>query len=389
MTKENRGKNYGPEIDEALAAYRKNIGKISHLGMEGELFGRRNESASKDNIRHFVNGIGDPNPLWRDEEYARKTKYGGIIAPPMFVNAIALAMGGAHLPGFIHFIAGGQWEWMKTIRLNDIITVTDMPIDILDKSRTDGKGPIQFLQTGQMTYRNQRDEVVAVCKRMTMSVEHSFISSKEGVVSSPESPFSRGTGYSHEELAAIKRIYEEEEIRGADTRYWEEVHEGDTIRPVVKGPLTSGDMLAFIAGVGWMDEAHGIAKEQLDKHGSAAYSDPETGISEWVFAAHYLNRMGRKMGMRGANNLGIQTCCWLGHMMTNWMGNDGFLKKLSVECRQIIYLGDTVFCKGKVSKKFREHGQSLVECEIWAENRLGQVVAPGQAIVILPSRTDI
>jgi acyl dehydratase len=36
-------------------------------------------------IRHFADGLGDTNPLWTDEEYAKRTKWGGIIAPPCFL----------------------------------------------------------------------------------------------------------------------------------------------------------------------------------------------------------------------------------------------------------------------------------------------------------------
>ena len=35
-----------------------------------------NREVTKDAVRHFVEGIGDPNPLWVDEEYARKTSWG-------------------------------------------------------------------------------------------------------------------------------------------------------------------------------------------------------------------------------------------------------------------------------------------------------------------------
>ena len=42
---------------------------------------RQNEVASKDSIRQFCNGIGDENPLFRDPEYATRTKWGHIIAP--------------------------------------------------------------------------------------------------------------------------------------------------------------------------------------------------------------------------------------------------------------------------------------------------------------------
>ncbi len=46
-------------------------------------------------IKRFARAIGDPNPLWQDEEYAVKTDYGGIIAPPNFI----LTLGFGHVLG--------------------------------------------------------------------------------------------------------------------------------------------------------------------------------------------------------------------------------------------------------------------------------------------------
>ena len=40
-------------------------------------------------IMMFARAIGDPNPIYCDEEQARKTEPGGIIAPPTFVQASA------------------------------------------------------------------------------------------------------------------------------------------------------------------------------------------------------------------------------------------------------------------------------------------------------------
>ena len=42
----------------------------------------------KRHIRQFAEAIGDINPLYVDEEFAAKTSYGGIIAPPTFPIAI-------------------------------------------------------------------------------------------------------------------------------------------------------------------------------------------------------------------------------------------------------------------------------------------------------------
>src|ERR1044072_3261526 len=40
-------------------------------------------------IMLFARRAGDPNPIYSDEEYAKGTEVGGIIAPPTFVQASA------------------------------------------------------------------------------------------------------------------------------------------------------------------------------------------------------------------------------------------------------------------------------------------------------------
>lgn len=35
----------------------------------------------------FARSIGDPNPMYADEEYARSSEVGHIVAPPTFVQA--------------------------------------------------------------------------------------------------------------------------------------------------------------------------------------------------------------------------------------------------------------------------------------------------------------
>ncbi|MBI2329662.1 MAG: hypothetical protein HYU85_08560 [Chloroflexi bacterium] len=48
--------------------------------------------------------------------------------------------------------------------------------------------------------------------------------------------------------------------------------------------------------------------------------------------------------------------------------------------------GETWWCKGKVTKKYVEGDEHLVDCEIGVENGKGEVTTPGTATVILPSR---
>jgi acyl dehydratase len=44
-----------------------------------------NREVTQDGIRILVNGEGDLNPLFRDPEYAKKTKYKCLIAPTNYL----------------------------------------------------------------------------------------------------------------------------------------------------------------------------------------------------------------------------------------------------------------------------------------------------------------
>ena len=41
-------------------------------------------------IRRFAEAIGDPNPLFNDEQAARRTRFGGMIAPPTFMRSLGI-----------------------------------------------------------------------------------------------------------------------------------------------------------------------------------------------------------------------------------------------------------------------------------------------------------
>ena len=66
--------------------------------------------------------------------------------------------------------------------------------------------------------------------------------------------------------------------------------------------------------------------------------------------------------------------------MTNWMGDDGFLKKLSAQYRKVSCFGDTTWCRGKVTKKYMKDGEHLVECEVWCENQKREINTLGHAM---------
>ena len=118
-------------------------------------------------IRRFVLAIDDPNPLWQDEEYARKSRYGGIIAPPTFVLTIGFdelqqVLESIPYGGLLH--GSTELECYQPVRPGDTITVTTKITNI--RERQDRKMGKMVFVTLDVTYKNQRQELVAKCQQM-------------------------------------------------------------------------------------------------------------------------------------------------------------------------------------------------------------------------------
>ena len=73
-------------------------------------------------------------------------------------------------------------------------------------------------------------------------------------------------------------------------------------------------------------------------------------------------------------------------MLTDWIGDEGKLRKVSCRYQSFLFPGEEVSCKGKVIKKYVQNDVHLVDCDIWAENPKGEKTTPGNATVLLPAK---
>ncbi|UCD09924.1 MAG: hypothetical protein JSU79_04580, partial [Dehalococcoidales bacterium] len=115
----------------------------------------------------------------------------------------------------------------------------------------------------------------------------------------------------------------------------------------------------------------------------------ETGEEDAPELVHYLDQFARAIGVERAYDYGNQRMSWLCNLFTNWMGDDGFLYKMSGDERAFNMMGDTTILEGKVVKKFVEGTICFVDIEAWAKNQIGEVTMPPNiSTVILPSRDN-
>jgi acyl dehydratase len=366
-----------PEVeeisDEAVAKAKAMIG----MRLRTEQYVR---DASLGALLNFVNGIGDANPLFRDQEYTAYTKYGSVIghpcAPYMRHWSGRTRWG---LPGVHGFFAGNDWEFFRVIRPGDAINCVERVLDVQEKeSRYSGRLVIQYVET---IYTNQRDELVA--RVVGWCTRHQRRASRDR---GKYADVPKRHQYTNEELEAIDQQVLNETARGSQVRYWEDTHVGEELTPIVRGPLSLQDVSAFLVGTG-RSSAHGVLLREALRHPNHYFRNPESGGGlEYTGIGHLRDSVAEAVGVPGAYDYGPQRVSWMGTLLTNWIGDDGFLKRLRVECRRFNVYGDTQWCKGKVVRKYIHRNTPLVDVEIWAENQRGEVTAPGFATAVLPSR---
>ena len=344
-----------------------------------------NEYATRMAILKFTEGIGDPNPLWTDEKYAEKSRFGGIVAPPSFVWACFahVIFGWRGLGGF-H--AGCDVEFMKPVFIGDKISA-ECVFKSFEGPKESSYADETVIDHFENQYWNQNGDLVA---RYHWWVVHFARQKarKKKKYANLELPHP----WTEEQLQQIEKETLAEEIRGSKPRYWEDVKLGDEFGPVIKGPLSVTDEIAYIIGGGVPIprlQAHGVALRSYKKHPAWMFRDPNTMGYEPIFAVHYNKSAANAMGLPQPYDVGMQRHCWGIHLITNWMGDDAWLKRSYVEYKKFVYLSDVVRLKGKVADKFiDDEGDYCVRVERFAMNQRDENVMPGYAIVALPSKVE-
>jgi len=98
------------------------------------------------------------------------------------------------------------------------------------------------------------------------------------------------------------------------------------------------------------------------------------------YPIHHDQDFARQAGHKDifVNTAFIRGC--LCRVVTDWMGDDGFVKSLGFQMRRPNFAGETISAHGRVKKKGPD---GRVDLELRLENA-GEVTVPGTATVILP-----
>ena len=110
------------------------------------------------------------------------------------------------------------------------------------------------------------------------------------------------------------------------------------------------------------------------------------GASGDYYPIHYDKDFAQSRGLPGVIVQGQLVGSFLGQLVTDWIGEQGILRKLTCSYKGMNYPGEAIIYKGRVNKRYVKDGECYVECSLWAENDKEEKTVTGMAVAIMPTR---
>ncbi|GMU62015.1 MAG: hypothetical protein AMXMBFR34_37780 [Myxococcaceae bacterium] len=120
------------------------------------------------------------------------------------------------------------------------------------------------------------------------------------------------------------------------------------------------------------DELPAMAKAPIDRVQLARYAGA-TGDFNPVFVDEVAARAQGMPSVLAPSSLGMG---FLGQLVTDW-ARGAQVKRLTVKFIRVLWPGDTLVCKGRVSDRHGQDGKYFIELDVWAENQKGELVVRG------------
>lgn len=351
------------------------------------------QTASEDSIRNWAYGCGDDNPLFTDPAYAKKTRWGGVIAPGMMVGQINKPMKGDPTPddvralkkslfkGIHVFVSGSEFNFYRPVRPGD--TIYSYGGDLTCEVKQSEFAGRSVIITSRRVKVNQRAEVVATYDILRVLTE------RKTAVKKAKNLSLEPASYTDEEWQAIEDIYANEQVRGGTKRFFEDVEKGDSLGQQAKGPLTVTDVICFhAAGYGFTPYAP-TANRRAHKNRqriAAFYVKNEHGIPDVAQRLHWDPVWAQAIGNPMAYDYGVMRENYLWQYLNDWAGDDGVIVHVHDEIRKFNFMGDVQKVTGEVLAKRTENGQNLVDVAVKFVNQRGEETVRSTATIALPSK---
>lgn len=330
-----------------------------------------------DNLSLWAQVYDPRNPLWRDRVYAADSRWGSIIAPPFYCEGILLSSWLSPIPegmGFPGFgMMGEDWEFHEPIRVGDEFHLWRKKPTMTDATESGTEKRVFVSRQHDLVLYNQYDRPVVSTR---CYLRHSFSEAPEQPPVCPPSPV-----YTQEQLDYIQGIYNNEVIRGAQTRYWEDVDPGESLPPAALGPTTIWDLALY--SVARQDQDLLTMNEQLrdqNRFIGRPFVNEKTNVVGCFMETHLIE---------GGTHQGAIERNGICRAVTNWMGDDGFIRKFNWRQTRGSCIGNALISRGIVRSKRTENDRHLIDIDAWCEYIDGTICAYADVAVELCSRDNL
>jgi len=301
---------------------------------------------SEEMVYDLADATEDPNPLYVDREHAQRSRFGGLLCPPLATwKDIAPPIGyfGAGqeshfqvpLPFNSYGLNGGSdWEFRRPAYVGDWVTRQFRILDIYEKQGR--SGPLVFV-VRQETQANQRGQVISLARRVSI---HRAL---------PAGDQPREAVNARQQLQTVSVAPPDPEVvlprpsaLHRQQRYFEEVAVGIELPPVVKGPITTTHLVRWAAANG----------NYARIHWDLPFAQLRQGLPNVVVNGSLKNQ-------------------YLGQLLINFAGEEGWLRRFYVEHRGMDFPGDVLTASGAVTGKREEDGFGHLAVQVALGNSRG------------------
>jgi acyl dehydratase len=269
---------------------------------------------------------GRPLVLYTDEVYARRSRYGGLIAPPTYFTRLARRNGypwSAPLPQWLAdrpgLSAGLEMERLEPLRPGDTIFTRGTVADIYE---TDGPGGKLFYVVRDFEFTNQLGLCVGRLRRINIRFPESY-------------PFDRPEPLFIENLK-------------------DQVKQGSKIGPRVN-QITLMELNRFAAANREWGRYH------MDRDFAQSLKLKDVLVIETLKAGYIANA--------------LEDC----------FGENAWIQKLSVSFPMMDFANDTLTCRGCITNEVVRDGRTTIDCTVWIENQRGDIGTTASAMVTIPA----
>lgn len=332
---------------------------LEHVGQDYPQPEQYLYDVTRDGIRNFAYAVPDGNALYLDPEYARTTRWGGIIAPPGYLYAHGSPAWLSKLSGIVDADgnelgsadnATEQWDFYRPVRPGDtILSHGKVASAVIKTSRKLGDA---VLVNETMRYTNQRGEIVAQLSSYSFRFDNKKAAAG-GELAGLYPPMAPGQHTRN--VATPPRLpgtFELPARRYDRPRAFEDIVVGEVLPEWTLPKLKVADIALF--------------------NGATAGSG--------------YDRIGRSGHIPDAFAPGVLRIQWFGSLVLRWAGPDAFVTHVNQRNEDWVLVGFALKMRGTVTAKQIVDGRGMVEIAVECHSELGFRTNSGVVRIEIPLR---